>query len=189
MIPMHATATADSRQLRWVVAPAHLPPVGTVRRAPGRLGGLLDSGMIEELVVRTGDVLITLGAGKSWHQLGDQVRDALADALLTPGDWRVDAVSCDNALLAQMASELLDGPIGALAASHGGSIQLVSVTGNNVTVRIAGACNGCPAVDSTLHGRLESELRRRVGKPVTVSTETNSLPSTLGKKLLSLILR
>lgn len=189
MIPMHATATANPRQLRWVVSAASLPPLGTVRRAPGRLGALLESGVIDEITVRTGDMLITLGAGSDWQQLGDQVREALADALLDPASWHVDARSRDGSRLAEVATELLAGPIGSLAESHGGSIELVSATDNEVTVRISGACNGCPAVDSTLHDRLERELRRRTGEPVTVCTENDSAPRTLGRKLLSLILR
>ena len=189
MIPMHATATANPQRLRWVVAPGHLPPVGIVRRAPGRLGALLNRGVIDELAVGAGDVVITLSAGNNWQQFGDRVRDALADALLDPAGWRIDGVSPEGSRLAEIATELLDGPIGALAQSHGGSIELVSVTGTDVTVRISGACNGCPAVDSTLHDRLERELHRRTGKPITVSTETKSAPRALGRKLLSLIVR
>ena len=54
--------------------------------SPGRLGALLDSGVIDEMVVRTalnkGEVLITLSAGTSWRELGDDIREALSDALL-----------------------------------------------------------------------------------------------------------
>jgi len=189
MIPMHATATDDPRRLRWVVAPDHLPPAGTVRRAPGRLGALLDDAVIEELLVRAGDMLVTLRAGSDWQELGDRVRDALGEALLDPAGWQVDAAPGDDAGLAEIVNELLAGPIGALAESHGGSIELVSVDGTHVTVRTAGACQGCPAVDSTLHEKLERELRRRAGEGVTVSTEAQSAPRAWGRKLLSLIVR
>lgn len=193
MIPMHATATADPRQLRWVVAPGNLPPAGTVRRAPGRLGGLVERGIIGELVVRDADVLITLGADSSWRELGDQIHDALAEALQNPADWQVDPVADDHASdsadLAEIAAALLAGPVGSLAESHGGSIELVSVTGDDVTVRMSGACNGCPAADSTLRDVLQRELRRRVGEQVTVTSETDSAARALGKKLLSLMVR
>jgi NFU1 iron-sulfur cluster scaffold homolog, mitochondrial len=192
MIPMHATATADPQQLRWVIAADRLPPAGTVRRAPGRLGALLDVGVIAEMVVRTalgkGEVLITLGAGNSWRERGDDIREALSDALLDPAGWRVDAAD-NTARLAAIAAELLAGPIGALAESHGGSIELVSVVGNDVTVRLSGACHGCPATASTLHDRLQRELRRRAGQQVTVCTENDSTAMPLGRKLLSLIVR
>lgn len=187
MIPLHAIATADPRQLRWVISPDRLPARGVVRGAPGRLGALLDSGVITELVVGAGDILITIGAGGSWRDLGDDVREALGAALLDPQGWTVDE-SCGPDLQSA-AAELLAGPVGALAASHGGSIELVSVAGHTVTVRMVGACDGCPAASSTLRDVFERELRQRVGQQVVVSCENNSAAISFGKKLLSLIVR
>jgi Fe-S cluster biogenesis protein NfuA len=190
MIPIHATATANPQQLRWVVPPENMPPIGRVRHAPGRLGALLDRGVIDELVVRGAEVLITLSAGNSWRELGDEIRHALGDALLDPAGWQVDPSTDDGtAQLTEIATELLAGPIGALAESHGGSIELVSVTGIHVAIRMSGACDGCPAAASTLHEKLQHELRRRVGNQVTVSSESGSAPLSLGKKLLSLLVR
>jgi NFU1 iron-sulfur cluster scaffold homolog, mitochondrial len=187
MIAMHATATSNPQQLRWVIARGALPPVGTVRQAPGRLGILLDDGVIEELVVRDADVLITLSAGKTWRDLGGEIRNAISDALQDSAGWRVDSPVDKDAQLAEIASELLAGQIGALAQSHGGSIELVSVRGHNVTVRLSGACDGCPASGSTLNDRLQRELRRRVSDQVTVSSENLSAPQSFAKKLLSLV--
>jgi NFU1 iron-sulfur cluster scaffold homolog, mitochondrial len=187
MIPIHATATADPRQLRWVIAPDRLPPSGTVRRAPGKLGVLLNDGVIDELVVRTADMLISLSAGNSWRVLGDDIRAALSDALLDPAGWWVDPPPGSTSQLAETAAELLAGPIGSLAESHGGSIELVSVSGHTVTVRMSGACHGCPASGSTLYDKLQRELRRRVGGQVTVCSENDTAALSLGKKLLSLI--
>jgi Fe-S cluster biogenesis protein NfuA len=193
MIPIHATATANPRQLRWVIAPDRLPPSGAARRAPGRLGALLDDGVIDELVVRTalgkGEVLIALSAGNSWRELGDDIREALCDALLDPAGWRIHPSPDSTAQLAATAAELLAGSIGSLAESHGGSVELVSVSGNTVTVRMSGACRGCPASGSTLYDKLQLELRRRVGMQVTVCTENDSAALSFGKKLLSLIVR
>lgn len=189
MIPIHATATANPQQLRWVIAEDRLPARGPVRQAPGRLGTLVDDGVIDEIEVRTGDVLITLRAGRSWRKLGDDVREALCDALLDPAGWRVDAAPDDTTGLAVIAAELLAGPIGALAESHGGSIELVSVKDDNVNVRLSGACHGCPAAASTLHDNLQRELRLRSGRLVTVNTENTSTTPPLGKRLLSLIIR
>lgn len=189
MIPIHATATTNPRQLRWVVPPEHLPPIGTVQHAPDRLGAWLDRGVIEELVVRGADVLITLDAETSWRELGDEIRDALGDALADPAGWQVEPSGDSTAQVTEVATELLAGPIGALAQSHGGSIELVSVDGNHVTVRMSGACDGCPAAAATLHERFQRELRRRVDDQATVSSENASAPLSLGKKLLSLLIR
>jgi NFU1 iron-sulfur cluster scaffold homolog, mitochondrial len=188
MIPIHAIATADRQQLRWVIGADRLPPAGTVRQAPGRLGVLLDAAVISEMVVRTADVLITLSAGHRWRELGDDVREALHVALLDPTDWRIDA-STNTDQLAAITAELIAGPIGALAESHGGSIELVSVAGHTVTVRMSGACRGCSAAVSTLHDKLQRELRRRAGQQITVRSQNHTATVPLGKKLLSLIVR
>jgi len=189
MIPLHATATTDPQQLRWVVAADRLPARGRVREAPGRLGELLDRGVLDDIEVRAADVLITLGAGGSWRELGDDVRRALSDALLDPAGWRLEPRADDDAGLATATAELLAGPIGALAESHGGSIELVSVDGDHVNVRLSGACHGCPAASTTLHDNLQRELRRRSGRDITVISETASAARPLGRKLLSLFIR
>jgi NFU1 iron-sulfur cluster scaffold homolog, mitochondrial len=192
MIPIHAIATADPQQLRWVISADRLPPAGRVRRAPGRLGIFQENRVIDEMVIRAtagqGELLITLSAGHSWRELGDDVRVALDDALSDPGGWRIDPID-SAAQLAAIAAELLAGSIGALAESHGGSIELVSVTGDTVTVRMSGACHGCSAQGSTLHDKLQRELRRRAGRHVLVSSESDSPALPLGRRLLSLIVR
>ncbi len=188
MIPIHATATANPQQLRWVVAADRLPARGAVRRAPGRLGELLADGVIDQIHVRPADVVITLHSGHSWRDWGDDVRAALCEALLEPDGWNVDAAD-DTAELAAIAAELLSGPIGALAESHGGSIELVSIEGDIVNVRLSGACHGCPAAAGTLYDTLQRELRRRSGRDVKVNSETSSAAMPLGRKLLSLIVR
>jgi len=35
---------------------------------------------------------------------------------------------------------------------HGGSVEFVSLDGNKLTVRLGGACLGCPLLPSTLQG-------------------------------------
>ena len=89
-----------------------LPPRGTVRRRPGRLGDLLDSGVIDELVAGCQRFLITISADRSWRELGDEIRDALCEALLDPEGRAVDAPSAPA--LETVAAELLAGPVGAL---------------------------------------------------------------------------
>jgi NFU1 iron-sulfur cluster scaffold homolog, mitochondrial len=188
MIPIHATATANPQQLRWVVAADRLPARGAVRQAPGRLGTLLGDGVIDQIDVRPADVVITLHSGNSWREWGDDVRQALCEALLDPAGWNVDAAD-DAAGLSAIAAELLAGPIGELAESHGGAIELMSVDRDTVNVRLSGACHGCPAAAATLHDKLQRELRRRSGREVTVHAENDSVAMPLGRKLLSLFVR
>ena len=121
--------------------------------------------------------------------MGDDVREALSEALLDPAGWMVDESSVPASKLEAVVAELLAGSVGALAASHGGAIELVSVVGDNVTVRMSGACDGCPGASATLRDALERELRRRVNDQVVVSSENSSATISFGKKLLSLIVR
>lgn len=189
MIPMHAVATGNPQQLRWVIEPGQLPASGVARQAPGALGALLDGGVIDELLVGGTEVSITLVAGQRWRDRGAEVREALDDALRDLAGWRVEPPVNSDCLVAEVAEELLAGPIGALAASHGGSIELVSVAGDQVTVRMSGACHGCPASGSTLYDKLQHELCRRVGDQVTVCAENTSAATSIGKRLLTLMVR
>lgn len=189
MIPLHATATANPAQLRWVVPVEQLPARGTVRVAPGRLGALLDTRVLDEVVVGPGGILITLAADHTWRAVGDDIRVALGEALADPAGWTVDESSVPAGKLEAAVAELLAGSVGALAASHGGSVELVSVVGHHVTVRMAGACDGCPGASSTLRDVLERDLRRQVDEQVVVSSENDSSTISFGKKLLSLIVR
>jgi len=114
VIPIHATATANPQQLRWVTAADRLPARGRVRAAPGRLGALLDAAVIDEIEVRTADLLITLRADSSWRELGDEVREALCDALLDLAGWRVDAAPDDTARFAAYRDGVNAGTTGLL---------------------------------------------------------------------------
>jgi Fe-S cluster biogenesis protein NfuA len=46
-----------------------------------------------------------------------------------------------------------------LLQADGGDIELVSVAGNNATVRLTGKCAGCPSSHLTLHLGVETALR------------------------------
>jgi len=188
MIAMHAVATDDPQRLRWVITGARMPAGGRVRQAPGRLGVLQHDGVIVEMTVHGAEVVITLSPAQRWRDRAEEVRVALDEALDMPAHWRTDPVKRTGELR-QAARELLDGPIGEIATAHGGTIELVEVTGDRVRVRLSGACHGCPAAGSTLHDRLQRELRRRFGDAITVSAESASAAKSMGRKLLTLFVR
>ncbi|OBG40112.1 MULTISPECIES: NifU family protein [Mycolicibacter] len=188
MIPMHAVATADPQRVRWVIDHDRLPAAGRVQQAPGRLGELRDGGVIDELTVAGSEITITLSRRQNWRARGEEIRVALDEALRAPADWRV-APAERSGDLTRAARELLEGPIGDIAASHGGAIELVEVTGDRVRVRMSGACHGCPASESTLYDRLQRELRRRFGDQVTVLVDNPSAAVSVGKTLLALFVR
>lgn len=43
--------------------------------------------------------------------------------------------------------------------ADGGDIELIDIQGNSATVRLSGACAGCPTAHITLHLGVEAALR------------------------------
>lgn len=43
---------------------------------------------------------------------------------------------------------------------HGGSVEMVSLKGDELKVRLGGACLGCPLSPNTLHGWVEGTVRQ-----------------------------
>jgi Fe-S cluster biogenesis protein NfuA len=43
---------------------------------------------------------------------------------------------------------------------HGGSVELVAFDGESITVRLGGACLGCPLLPSTLHGWVAGTIKQ-----------------------------
>lgn len=165
MVPLHPQRCADEPDLlRWVIPADLLDPVGVVAAAPPPLAGLLADGTLAELRLEPAAVVTRLGPRRSWQDQGPRVRGALHAALGEPDGWHVvpdSGARAGDAVLRTLAQQLLDGSVGRFAAAHGGRIDLVDVRDDVVTVRLAGACNGCPAARSTLHGQLEHRLRQR----------------------------
>lgn len=163
LISVHPERTDDPSTLRWVVCHQSLPFAGELVAAPGL--DELSGAMIERMVAMPGAVDITLSEGHDWRRDGSTVRHALVEALAHTCEWTggpdAQQLGPDD-VLRICAGELIDGPIGDIATAHGGSIELVSATDGVVSVRMHGACRGCPAAAITMHQRLESQLRRKV---------------------------
>jgi Fe-S cluster biogenesis protein NfuA len=43
---------------------------------------------------------------------------------------------------------------------HGGWVEMIEFDGKNLTVRMGGACSGCPLSPATLHGWIEGTVRQ-----------------------------
>lgn len=157
-LPTHAVPV-DLRTTAWVVPDDALPAPGPIAAAPGELGKALAEGTLTRLEVQRGQVLMELAPGLTWRAEGARLRTALLDALAAPGDWRhVDVASRDESL-AEVAQRVLAGPTGDYIRSHGGVVEVVSVAGGVVDVRMSGMCAACPLSDFTLHRRVEEEIR------------------------------
>ncbi|GGY09441.1 NifU family protein [Streptomyces anandii] len=164
MIPIHPQPVpGHPDRLRWIVPADAMPYAGPLAGLPGPLAALLDDGTLAGVTAEPGAVVTRLGAGRTWPGAGARVRTALHAALEDRDGW-TPGPGADgdhgDALLRAAVTELLTGPVGGVARSHGGGIELVGVRDGVVTVRLHGACHGCPAAWFTLHQRLEAQLRR-----------------------------
>ena len=158
MIGIHAERVAgDPRAVRWVV-PSGTVPTGRVRSAPGRLGELIGGGTLSDALVEPTAVWLWLRDGLSWSGLGTSVQSALREALGDPSRWVVEPAPGE--VLERVTTDLLGGSVGDFVRSHGGSVS-AGRCGDDVVVRLGGACEHCPAAEFTLRQRLMGELRRR----------------------------
>lgn len=59
--------------------------------------------------------------------------------------------------------KVLEGDIKPALAMHGGSVELVDITDDNVVkVKLTGACSGCPMAQMTVLGIVENILKSRI---------------------------
>lgn len=159
MIGIHAERVADDPQaVRWVI-PAGTLPSGKVRHAPSRLGELLSDTTLSDALVEPTAVWLRLRDGLLWSQRGGEVQTALQEALADPLTWEIDPAPGE--VLERVTSDLLDGSVGDFVRSHGGS-AVAQRDGDDVVVRLGGACEHCTAAEFTLRMRLLDALRRRL---------------------------
>jgi len=178
-VTLHPETTPDPAVLTWVVAPVRVAGVLDSDRGdplPAGLAGLFSDGVLGRVRVLPGRVTTTLADGRDWATDGARVRSAIHADLAADEPWperpAVDEPAAGaggdepvsrgaDLAVAEGVRELLDGPVGAVAAAHGGSIRLVDVHDGVVDVELHGACHGCPAAENTLGRRIEAELRTR----------------------------
>lgn len=60
----------------------------------------------------------------------------------------------------QRVSTLLEQLSAYIEQFHGGSVEMVSLEGQTLKVRLGGACLGCPLSQSTLHGWVEGTVHQ-----------------------------
>jgi NFU1 iron-sulfur cluster scaffold homolog, mitochondrial len=90
------------------------------------------------------------------------VHRELVSALSNRSPWLFDAPvdAAPIVVTKESVEAIIDAAVGPLLAAHGGSIEVVSITGARASVRMHGACRGCSGVDSTLHGLVRTALMR-----------------------------
>jgi CRP-like cAMP-binding protein len=103
-----------------------------------------------------GRVILDKLAGKvsnRWKDANRQVRDILEEVISAEKEKgaKVMATPRDPAKEIQLKA-LIEQISAYIEQFHGGSVEYVSLDGNRLSVRLGGACLGCPLLPSTLHG-------------------------------------
>lgn len=121
------------------------------------------AGSVEELVDWL-DVFHREGLGRfvemirQWRGelfLEQAALDPIVGELLTTYSLGVDVDSTSIDRVVQFALD----DVRAYIHSHGGDLEVLSVTDGVVRLRMHGSCNGCTAADDTVTGRIEVALR------------------------------
>ena len=65
-----------------------------------------------------------------------------------------------DAPLEEQLSVLIERLSAYIEQFHGGSVELIAFDGKVLTVRLGGACLGCPLSPNTLHGWVEGTVKQ-----------------------------
>lgn len=142
-VRLHPEATADPLTLRWVTDAA------TGGMWP-ELQALLDDGTLADVEVGDGEIRTRLTPRRSWADDGGRVRTALFQAL---------SRTADDSLEGRVA-EVLRREVNPYVDSHGGAIEIVSLTDGVLTVALGGACGHCTLRGTTLRTLVANAVRR-----------------------------
>jgi Fe-S cluster biogenesis protein NfuA len=117
-------------------------------------------------------VAVTKGGQDDWRQVGKRIGGAIRLFLNPPPDIPEGEMLPPD-VLREKIQRVLEEQINPGVASHGGYVELLDVTDNNVFLRMGGGCQGCGAADVTLKMGVERLLREEVPQIQNVFDSTD----------------
>lgn len=190
---MHLETTSDPDVVRWVVrgdlvrGPAVIRSISEEGSLPAQWEDALAFGDLTEIVVADGELLVRVRDQSLWPTLAPRLQQSLAAFFSDGHDIHLHSGGRSDEELAEAVIELLAGPLATYVASHGGHIELASVNDAVVTVRLSGACQGCPAAAETLKEGIENQLRAQYPEIVSVRAVEGKSRAENGRRLLPFI--
>lgn len=194
---IHVERTGDPAVMRWVChrvdlgSPGLRCPPSTDKSA---LAVLHHRNEIVDVRTIDGDLLVTAPRAASWSSLAARVHDAIVTELamrtnLAP--WLTEApTTLSHAMSKAMASPtidevqaVVDQAAGAVAASHGGRIEVAAVNDTSVHVVMHGACHGCSGANTTLNELVRRAVTGRWPHLTTVADEPPARPTLVPVRL------
>lgn len=172
-VAMHAERTDDPDVVRWVIRdhPAGSRPAVRVDRRSLPRHPIADRLLTELPEITAVDidgrgVTVRKRPEAEWPVAAARVQAALRRILdevspteVCPAEQR--RAEPTSSPTAREAGDLIQAAVGAAVASHGGRIEVTEASAEKITVRLQGACHGCPAARLTLARAVTAELRAR----------------------------
>ncbi len=117
-------------------------------------------------------IAVTKAGHDDWRQVGKRIGGAIR-LFLNPPPEVPDGEMLPPDVLREKIQRVLDEQINPGVASHGGYVELLDITDNNVFLRMGGGCQGCGAADVTLKMGVEKLLREEVPQIQNVFDSTD----------------
>lgn len=111
-----------------------------------------------------------------WKPLAEEVGAAVRRAVEEGGVLIADKILNDlpsEDSIREGIQKVIDTEVNPGVAGHGGSITLLSVKGNSVTIHMGGGCQGCSAADLTLKQGIHTSFRNAVPQVGAILDETD----------------
>jgi len=125
---------------------------------------LFDLENVNDVLVSNDKLTINLKAG-TWEDNVPKVGAVIHEVLTSEGAAVSEAVTSSLLPPEEVKSrvqKILDDLINPAVASHGGFVNLVDVSGNNVVLEFGGGCHGCGMANVTLKYGVERTIREHV---------------------------
>jgi len=170
---VHVERTVDPCVVRWVCSAPSLTDVVAGRRQPP-WQGLGNLAAVTEVAVVESSIVVRVPTADDWQQLLGPVNDALIEALRSRAEWLFEPTdpqrSDVGALTLDEVQRIVDSAAGPITGAHGGTITVVGLDDNVVTLHMSGACHGCRFTDDTVQ-RFVAPALRRLHPKLTLAVE------------------
>jgi Fe-S cluster biogenesis protein NfuA len=196
-IRMHTEQSRDATTMAWIVRDGLVSgaiEIGAddqdhIGELPVALSSFLTDGRLIRFVIEDGRIIATRGSGHSWNDVAPALNAAVIAVLRSDAGLHLPRTEgFEDQRLSDEVRAVLDGQVSDLVSSHGGKIELVDVKDGVVSLRLEGACKGCPSADLTLKAGIEAQLRQRFPAVTAVSavSDVNVGTESLGSDRVQL---
>lgn len=114
------------------------------------------------------DVTDYIKAGGGCGNCHDKIQDIIDSVKISRGPAGKRSAKMTNIQKIKLVEEVLDREIKPVLAKDGGDIELVDVDGDNVMVKMLGACSGCQTSQVTLKNFVQTKVRELVSPDLNV---------------------